>query len=126
VTSDWRSAGRHRQLRILGRACFIACLPFFVEVNSQIAFWPSGDDRYSRIISCPCGEARYEVIICFMGLYAKRCLLYFSGTLPCIQDKGKGRGCYLYGWVALLSGADVWESQMVEKNWRFETLPRIY
>jgi hypothetical protein len=46
-----------------------------------------------------------------MGLYAKRCLLYLSGTLPCIQYKGKGRGYYLYGWVALLSGADAGESR---------------
>lgn len=95
MTVDWISAGRSRQLRMPGRTFFITALPLFVEVNSQIAFCPSGDDRYSRIISCPCGDARYVVIICFMGSYAKRCLLFFSGTFTCIQYKGKGRGYFL-------------------------------
>jgi hypothetical protein len=73
ATSDWRSGGSDMQLRILGRTCFIVSLPFGVLTNSQIALIPSGDARYSRTISCPCGDAIYDVIIPFMGSIVITC-----------------------------------------------------
>jgi hypothetical protein len=84
---------------MLGRTFFITALPFVVEENSQIAFWPSGEERYSRIISCPCGDARYDVIILLMGsMDANWCLLDCLWGLGGIRYKGKGRGrVFAYG-----------------------------
>jgi hypothetical protein len=73
VTSDWRSDGRDMQLRILGRTCFMVSLPFGVLTNSQIVLIPSGDERYSRTISCPWGDAIYDIIIPFIGSIVTTC-----------------------------------------------------
>jgi hypothetical protein len=48
-------------------------LPFGVFTNSQMVLIPSGDARYSRTISCPWGDAIYDVIIPFMGSIVITC-----------------------------------------------------